>query len=99
MSDPTSRYKDSELRFFNTVDENGAPRQIPYLARRVIPQPETLRMVSTVTLGHAERLDLAATRALGSPLLYWRLCDANKVMNPRDLEISGTVLLVPLPSV
>ena len=56
-------------------------------------------MVSTVTLGHAERLDLAATRALGSPLLYWRLCDANKVMNPRDLEISGTVLLVPLPSV
>ena len=38
-----------------------------------------------------------ATRTLGDPEAFWRVCDANDALNPGELEQAGRRLRVPLP--
>ncbi len=72
---------------------------IPYLARRIVPQPgaPNYATINTYTMKSGDRLDLIAARYLGDPLMAWLICDANGAMNPCDLETPGTVLRITTP--
>ncbi len=74
------------------VDENG--RRHTYKERRFVRGEP--RLAGRTAVGQGERIDLLAFRTLKAPGLYWRLCDANRVLNPFELnETDGRSLLVP----
>jgi hypothetical protein len=60
-------------------------RETVYLARRFLPQPEALTFVQEHVVREGERLDQIASRYFGEPELAWRLCDANRAMDPQAL--------------
>jgi len=45
-----------------------------------------------------ERLDTITARYLGDPTQFWRVCDANDVLQPTELtEEVGNVIKIALP--
>jgi hypothetical protein len=92
---PNSRYNGISTATLTFADG----REVRYLQRRIIPQPEqyaTLRQYVTI---QGDRIDLLANRQLGDPLLYWILCDANGATDPDALtENPGRVLRITLPA-
>ena len=73
-------------------------KTIAYIRRRFVPLPEQLAQVQSHTTTQGERLDLIAARYLGDPELFWRLCDANRALNPEELTARvGRVLRITLP--
>jgi hypothetical protein len=90
---PGSRYY---LIGTNTFDLPGG-KEIVYLRRRFLPQPERFSALFVHTLVQGERLDIVAAQYLGDPEVFWRLCDANRAMRPEDLEVVGAQLLISLP--
>lgn len=73
------------------TDRNG--RTIRYKGIRFIPETKA-RAVHTVSQG--ERLDHIAHRYYKDPERFWRICDANDVMNPDDLvEEPGKKIVIP----
>lgn len=94
MDDPTSRYIAVERAVFTGPD--GKP--IAYLRRRFLPRGEGMPLLAEAAVGINDRLDLIANRALGDPLQFWQVCDANNAMNPFDLTAEpGNLLRVPVP--
>jgi hypothetical protein len=92
---PNSRYEATPVLVF----EASGGRRVAYLARRFSPQGSSLPLLQEVTTMQDDRLDLIATRTLGDPEQYWRVCDANDAMNPADLvATAGRRLRVPVPS-
>ena len=81
MFEHTSRYYNIETATLVTPDS----RVIAYKRRRFLPQGESLPLLAEVTVVQGDRLDLIAARTLGDPEQYWRICDANDAMNPREL--------------
>lgn len=92
---PTSRYAQVERAIHVAAD--GTP--LHYLRRRFIPQASGPELgVHEVVEG--DRPDTIAARHLGDPEQFWRLCDANGVMHPRDLTAEiGRAVRVTLPGV
>jgi hypothetical protein len=73
---------------------------IPYLARRIVPQPgaPNYATIATYTVRQGDRLDLIAAKYLGDPLMAWLISDANGAMNPDDLVATpGTTLAITAP--
>jgi hypothetical protein len=73
---------------------------IPYLARRIIPQPgaPNYATINQYTVQQRDRLDLIAAKYLGDPLMAWLICDANGAMNPQGLVATpGRVLAITTP--
>lgn len=64
---------------------------VPYLARRIVPQPGTpnYSTINTYTVQQGDRLDQIAAKYLGDPLMSWLLCDANGAMEPNDLTATA----------
>ena len=90
---PSSRYARVEVAKLELVDET-----ILYVRRRFLPQPESLAVVGWHTVTDGERLDHIAARFLDDPELFWRLCDANRAMQPAELtESAGRRLAITLP--
>ena len=81
MFEHTSRYYHLEDRVYETADG----RQVVYRARRFIPKTQAGPVIAEATTMTGERPDLLAARTIQQPELYWRLCDANQVMNPFEL--------------
>jgi hypothetical protein len=69
--------------------------RVPYLRRRLLPQPGTAGPVRPYITGPADRVDLIAARELGDPQRSWLLADANAVMRPSELSEPGRIVLVP----
>jgi hypothetical protein len=90
---PNSRYYGAEIRTIREAD--GTP--VPYLARRFVPQTERFQATGEVRVRQGERLDQLANRLLSEPEAFWRLCDANGVIWPSDLEAEGVRVRVTLP--
>jgi hypothetical protein len=91
---PTSRYASTAVEAWDPGD--GSP-PVPYLARRFCPQPESLAAIQTLRIAQGDRRDLLAWRALGDAALWWRLADANGVIDPRELTLPiGRTLTVAL---
>jgi hypothetical protein len=90
-----SRYYGSSVQQYTAP--NG--QVIPYLARRIVPQPgaPNYATINTYTVKSGDRLDLIAAKYLGDPLMAWLICDANGAVNPTDLEVAGTQLNITTP--
>jgi hypothetical protein len=91
---PTSRYHGVEVATLEAAD--GQP--IAYLRRRSCPQPESLALLREHVVAADERLDNVSAQHLGDALLFWRLCDANRALDPAELlAVTGRRLRVALP--
>lgn len=91
---PTSRYHGVEIAVLTRHD--GTP--VAYLHRRLIPPPETYALLQEVVMAQGDRLDNLAARALGDPEQFWRICDANAVLAPEELEAEGRIVRITLPA-
>ena len=90
---PSSRYAGLEIA---RVDVDGTT--VLYVRRRFLPQPESLSPVGVHSVTQGERLDHIAARYLGDPELFWRICDANRALQPDELTRSiGRRLVITLP--
>ena len=91
--DPLSRYRGIPLALYVAAVE--AP-PLAYVKRRFIPQRQQIPIAMEVGIAAYDRPDLLAARTLGSPLLYWRIADANAVADPADLTREpGNTVAIP----
>ena len=98
MFDSTSRYYTIETGKITVPDGEGGTREIRYVRRRFIPSPEGLTTLVEHTVAQGERLDLITARYLGDPTQFWRVCDANNVQQPEELEETGRIVKIALPN-
>lgn len=91
---PTSRYGETEITTYEPGDD---AQTIPHLARRFCPAAERFAFLYAVQVTESDRRDTLAGGHLGDPELWWRLADANGVIDPRTLATpSGSVVRVTL---
>ncbi|HEY1345685.1 MAG TPA: LysM domain-containing protein [Streptosporangiaceae bacterium] len=91
---PSSRYSGVETATLSTKDG----RTLAYLRRRFIPPPDRFQLLVEHVVSDGDRLDLIAANYLGDPEQFWRLCDANAVMDPEELTAKvGQVIRITLP--
>ena len=72
-----------DINLFSLHGADGTP--IAYLRRRFVPAPERFATIGRYVLRPGERLDNVAATALGDPLLWWRIADANGALEPAAL--------------
>jgi hypothetical protein len=99
MFDPTSRYFTIPTATISVPDPDGGTRELRYIKRRIIPAGESMTTLVEHTFVQGERLDLITARYLGDPMQFWRVCDANNVMQPEELEVTGRVIKIAMPNV
>ncbi len=97
MFDPTSRYCQIETATMTVTDSEDVSREIRYVRRRFISNPEDTTTIVEHTVIQGDRLDNLTARYLGDPTQFWRVCDANNVLRPADLEEIGRVVKFTLP--
>jgi hypothetical protein len=94
MFDFTSRYDSIETT--TLVDADG--RVTAYKRRRFLPPGGSLQTLAEIKVMQGDRPDLIAARTLGVPEQFWRVCDANSVMNPAELTAEiGSTVRIPMP--
>jgi hypothetical protein len=94
MFQPTSRYYPLDTAQFTAADG----RLLTYVRRRFPPPGETLPLLVEITVAQGDRLDLITARTLGDPEQFWRVADANNVLDPFDLTAEpGRTVRVPVP--
>ena len=98
MFDPTSRYYKIDQGTLTVTDPNGLPREIRYVRRRFIPSADQMTTLVEYSMLQGDRLDNITARFLTDPTQFWRVCDANTVMRPEDLEQIARVVRVALPT-
>lgn len=96
---PTSRYHDTGVTVYTRPAGPGQePVAVPCFRRRLCPLPERFAALYAYTTVEGDRRDLVAARELGDPELWWRLADANGVLDPaRMTGPPGRVLRITLP--
>ena len=98
MFDSTSRYSTIPTATISVPDPDGGMRELRYVQRRVIPSRSMTTLVEH-TFIEGERLDLITARYLGDPTQFWRVCDANNVLQPGELEETGRTIKIAMPNV
>ena len=94
MFEPTSRYYPLETATYTLP----GGREVRYKRRRFLPRGESLPTLVEVAVTDGDRLDLIAARTLANPEQFWRICDAENALSPRELtEEPGRRLRVPIP--
>lgn len=88
----TSRYNGLPLA---TVEVDG--RLVRYVTRRFVPAPDRFAQVGEHVVAEGERHDTLAAALDGDPEQFWRLCDANGVLDPEELAVVGRRVRVVLP--
>ena len=92
---PESRYHGVGI----TQIQEGQSPPVVYLQRRFIPQQETFATLQTHLIEAHDRIDNLANTYLGTPQLYWRICDANGVIQPNEVtETVGSRVRITLPA-
>jgi hypothetical protein len=91
----TSRYYGIASATYTRADGS----VVLYLRRRFLPDPADLQTLQFHTVTQGERLDNIAANALGDPLQFWRIADANYAMRPEALtETVGKRVRISLPA-
>jgi hypothetical protein len=92
---PTNRsYQQIEKKVLELPDGT----EIAFLGRRFVPPAGSFSLLTEHVVVEGDRLDNLAARHIGDPLLYWRICDANDALRPRDLVAeTGRRLRMTLP--
>jgi hypothetical protein len=80
---PTSRYSGVGV---DTWDPGDGSPPVPYLRRRLCPRPDRFAVLYELRVVEGDRRDRLAARHVGDAALWWRLADANGVLDPRELE-------------
>jgi hypothetical protein len=92
---PTSRYA---LVGVTVWDPGNDRPPVAYLRRRLCPSAERFALLSEARITEGDRRDVLAARHFGDAELWWRLADANSVVDPRSLtEPVGRALRITLP--
>jgi len=92
---PQSRYNGVPLALLQR--RPGEPGQV-YVKRRFVPSPGTLAIAVRHAVQSLDRPDLLGAKHLGDSLLYWRIADANAVVDPNELtDTLGRRVAIPLP--
>jgi hypothetical protein len=78
---PSSRYKN-----VGTATYGAEPDAVSYYRRRLVPEPDRHPLQREVQVREGDRRDTLAHTHLLDAFLWWRLADANRVLDPRDLE-------------
>ncbi|WP_068403274.1 hypothetical protein [Kribbia dieselivorans] len=94
----TSRYADVGTSTYTPATSPGEePVPIAFLRRRLVPPPERFATVSEHACTEGDRRDLLAARYLGDPQLWWRIADANGILDPAGMtEPPGRRLRITL---
>src|SRR5262245_48131832 len=82
---PNSRYFHTPTATLEQPDGT----TIIYLRRRIVPPPESFAVMTQYVVSEGNRLDHIAARFFGDPERFWVLCDANRAVEPNQLEIVG----------
>ena len=91
---PTSRYADTDVTTHEGLDES---LPVPHLARRFCPQPTRFAVLYEARIIETDRRDTLSAKHFGDPELWWRLADANGVIDPRSLsEPAGSRIRITL---
>lgn len=70
-----------------------------YVKRRFIPAASTLAIAVSHAVQSLDRPDLLGAKYFGDPLYYWRIADANAVVDPNELtDTLGRRVAVPVPT-
>lgn len=89
----TSRYYTIEQTTYDTADN----RTIAYLKRRFIPLEGGIQIGSHMVV-EGDRPDMVSAATIGDPEQYWRFCDYNRIMHPRDLTARiGSKIRISFP--
>jgi hypothetical protein len=92
--DAASRYNGVPLALYQP--RTNAPG-VAYVRRRFVPQPSSIGTAARHVVAGQDRPDLLAAHYLGDPLLYWRLADANAVIDPHTLTAHvGSSVRIPV---
>lgn len=101
MIPPVTFPTDSRYYGFSVLQYTAPNGQaIPYLQRRIVPQPgaPNYATINQYVVRQGDRLDIIAAQYLGDPLMAWLICDANGAMRPTDLvETPGSVIAITSP--
>jgi|SRR5262249_24088426 len=69
-----------------------------FVRRRFISPMEQFALVREHVVVSGDRLDNLAARYLGDPEQFWRICDANNVIDPNELTRKiGARIRITLP--
>jgi hypothetical protein len=90
---PTSRY----FNLATAVYTSQEGRLIPHLRRRFLPPLGRFTLLQEHLITQGDRLDNITSRYLGDPEQFWRICDANPIMQPEELEEIGRRIRITLP--
>jgi hypothetical protein len=93
---PGSRYEGIPIAEVTVTAPDGSSRTVRYVQRRVIPRADAHQAIVDHLVAPGDRLDLVTARYLGDPTQYWRLCDANGVLSPDELEQVGRVITIAI---
>lgn len=94
MFSNNSRYHHLQDR----VHTSSTGATVMYKSRRLLALERPLNSPFDIETRAGERPDLLAHRILGDPQLYWRLCDANGVVEPNELTaVAGRRIKSPMP--
>ncbi len=73
-------------------------REVAYVARRFVPQPERFETLREHAVSEGDRPDNLAAHYMGDPEQFWRLADANNVLNPLEMTSEiGRHIRITLP--
>ncbi|MDR2153623.1 MAG: Base plate wedge protein 53 [Burkholderiaceae bacterium] len=91
---PDSRYAGVALgRYVRHAGDPG----VAYVRRRFIPQQRDIAVAAQTIVAAGARPDLLAAQAFGNPELYWRIADANAVIDPFELtDTLGARVALPV---
>lgn len=98
MFHPSSRYYDLETAQLTVVDAEGNRLTVAYKRRRFIPRLESAAAFVEHSFVQGERLDLVTATYLDDPTQFWRICDANTILHPAELEQVGRTIIIAVPT-
>ncbi|GLV75703.1 MULTISPECIES: hypothetical protein [Streptomyces] len=89
----SSRYHDAEIGIH--IQPDGTP--VRYAKRRLLPPLSAdTDETRTHTVSSGERPDHLGQRYFGDPAAWWRIADANPVLDPRELTAEpGEEIAIP----
>lgn len=96
---PTSRYAGTDVAAYLPPAQPGEEAvPVAFLRRRLVPQPERFATLYEYRTVEGDRRDSVAAQHLADPELWWRLADANGVIDPGRMTAPvGRTLRITLP--
>ncbi len=85
---PTSRYAEVGIATYERPAAPGLETvPVAFLRRRLVPAPERFALLHEHTCVEGDRRDLVAAAHLSDPELWWRIADANGVIDPATMTL------------